>query len=455
MADQSFMKEKAVLPLVLKMSLPMVISMLVNALYNIVDSFFVAQIGEDAMTALSLIYPLQNLSGAVGIGFGVGINAVVAFFLGAKKQQHADNAVTSGLILSILHGVLLCMVCALSARAFISLFTESQSVIDYGLDYFYIVVAFAPVVTLSMAFEKIFQAVGRMKTTMVCLLVGCILNIILDPLLISGFMFIPAMGVKGAAIATGIGQTSSLIIYIILFFAKPIGVRLKYARVEGGRKIFGRMYAVGVSATLNLALPSFMIMALNAILAAYSQAYVLILGAYYKLQTFIYFTANGIVQGIRPVVGYNYGAGRADRVRSVFLVSLIMSAAIMAVGTILCLAVPQWLIGLFTDNPDTITHGAEALRIICGGFIVSAASVAVSGVLEGLGKGVPSLIISVVRYIAIIGVAYLLTLAFKAQGVWHAFWITEIIAAALSVALYFICIRRGRKHELNDCEELG
>lgn len=451
MTDQSFMKEKPVLPLVLKMSLPMVISMLVNSLYNIVDSFFVAQIGEDAMTALSLIFPLQNLSSAVGVGFGIGINAVVAFYLGAKKQEHADNAVFSGLILSILHGILLCAVCIVCARAFLSVFTDSQSVTEFGLDYFYIVISFAPVVTLSMAFEKVFQAVGRMKTTMACLLVGCILNIILDPVLISGFWFIPAMGVRGAAIATGIGQTSSLIIYIILFFVKPIGVKFRYTRTEGAKKIFVRMYGVGVSATLNLALPSFMITALNAILAVYSQAYVLILGAYYKLQTFIYFTANGIVQGIRPIVGYNFGAGRNDRVRSVFIVTLIMTAAIMAVGTILCLAIPQQLIGLFTENPSTVSDGASALRIICCGFAVSSVSVAVSGVLEGLGKGLPSLVISLIRYILIIGVAYALTFAFKAQGVWHAFWITEVLAAAVSVLMYYLSVKRGRTREIDDC----
>lgn len=440
--DQSFMAQKRILPLVLKMSLPMVISMLVNSLYNIVDSFFVAGIGEDAMTALSLVFPLQNLANAVGVGFGVGVNAVVAFFLGAKKQQSADRAVFYGLIFSIVHGVVLFCACFFSARAFLSLFTSSVAVTEYGLDYFYIVIAFSPVVTLSMCFEKIFQAVGRMKTTMACLLVGCVLNIILDPAFISGFWFIPAMGVRGAALATGIGQTSSLLIYVVLFAVKPIGVRFGRVKMAGEGAILRKMYSVGVSAALNLALPSFMITALNAMLAAYSQSYVLILGAYYKLQTFIYFTANGIVQGIRPLVGYNSGAGRNDRVRSILLLTLVLSVAIMAVGTVLCLAIPGNLIGLFTENPETISLGAGALRIICIGFIPSAVSVTVSGVLEGLGRGVPSLLISLVRNIAIIGIAALASLFLQSAGVWHAFWITEIVAALLSVLLYFVVIKR-------------
>lgn len=199
----------------------------------------------------------------------------------------------------------------------------------------------------------------------------------------------------------------------------------------------GRLYAIGIPAVLNLALPSVLISALNAILAAFSQTYVLILGAYYKLQTFLYLPANGIVQGMRPVIGFNYGAKEYGRVKQIFRTVLVMTATIMVVGTVLCLVIPGQLIGLFTENAATVAAGKTALRIISGGFIVSAVSVTASGALEGLGKGTPSLVISLCRYLVIIvPLAFLLSRVLGAAGVWHAFWITELFTAGIALAVY-------------------
>ena len=439
--DQTFMKEKPVLPLVLKMALPMVISMLVNSLYNIVDSFFVAQVSEDAMTAISIVYPLQNLANAVGVGFGVGINAAVAYYLGAGNGKAANRSATLGIILSALHGVVLAGICMLLIRPFISMFTDSEEIAAYGLDYFYTVIAFAPVLTLGMAFEKVLQATGKMKTTMFCMAIGAVANIILDPIFISGLGAIPAMGVFGAALATGIGQTLSLISYIAVFLLAKIPVRLRLER-RGEEKICRKLYYVGIPASLNLALPSFMITVLNAILAAFAEVYVLILGVYYKLQTFIYFTISGIVQGIRPLISYNLGAGRKDRVIGIFKVTLLLSLGVMVIGTILCLAIPGQLMDIFTDTPQTMEQGAVALRIISAGFIVSAISVVVSGSFEALGKGMPSLIISLLRYIAILPIALLMSYLFQAVGVWHSFWITELISAIVSCVLFWFCFAK-------------
>ena len=434
--DQTFMKEKPVLPLVLKMALPMVISMLVNSLYNIVDSFFVAQVSEDTMTAISIVYPLQNLANAVGVGFGVGINAAVAYYLGAGNGKAANRSATLGIILSALHGIVLAGICVLFIRPFISMFTDSEEIVAYGLDYFYIVIAFAPVLTLGMAFEKVLQATGKMKTTMFCMAIGAVANIILDPIFISGLGAIPAMGVFGAALATGIGQSLSLISYIAVFLLAKIPVRLRLER-RGEEKICRKLYYVGIPASLNLALPSFMITVLNAILAAFAEVYVLILGVYYKLQTFIYFTISGIVQGIRPLISYNLGAGRKDRVIGIFKVTLLLSLGVMVIGTILCLAIPKQLMDIFTDTPQTMEQGAVALRIISAGFIVSAISVVVSGSFEALGKGMPSLIISLLRYIAILPIALLMSYLFQAAGVWHSFWITELLSAVVSCILFW------------------
>lgn len=443
--NDTFMKERPVLPLLLSMSLPMVISMLVNSLYNIVDSFFVAKISEEAMTALSLVYPIQNFINALSIGFGVGINAVIAFYLGAQDRRNADKAATQGLLLAAVHGALMTVICIAVIPGFLEGFTSSQAVIDLGVRYSMIAFSFSLIVNISLAFEKFFQAVGRMKVTMAAMMCGCIANIILDPLMIFGIGPFPAMGIEGAAFATGIGQTLTLAIYLFICFMRPLGLNIKGCYLKPDSKMILRLYSVGIPATLNLALPSILISALNGILAAYSEVYILVLGIYYKLQTFLYLPANGIVQGMRPLIGYNYGAGEHDRVKQIYRLVLIMCAMIMMLGTVICLLVPDLLMSLFTGTQETIEAGAAALRIISAGFIVSAVSVASSGALEGLGKGGPSLIISLCRYIAVIlPAAFVLSRLFGPSGVWHSFWVTEAVTAVISLAVYKKAVREPR-----------
>lgn len=435
--NDTFMKEKPVLPLIASMALPMVISMLVNSLYNIVDSFFVAQISEDAMTALSLVYPLQNLINAVAIGFGVGINAQIAFQLGADNKDRASAAATRGLLLAAIHGLILSLVCIAAIRWFLGMFTADQTVINLGVRYSVIAFSFSVVISVGLAFEKIFQAVGRMKLTMLSMLSGCVANIILDPVLIFGLGPFPELGIEGAAIATGAGQVLTLAVYLTVYRKVPIPVRISRRHLAADRQMDTKLYSVGIPAALNLALPSVMISALNTILAAWSQSYIVILGVYYKLQTFLYLPASGIVQGMRPVIGYNYGAGKRTRVQKIYRVTLTMCAVIMVAGTLICLTVPHLLIGLFTDNSNTVQAGAAALRIISAGFIVSSVSVTSSGALEGIGKGFPSLIISLCRYIVVIlPAAFILSRLMGPSGVWHAFWATELITAVVSFAVY-------------------
>lgn len=443
--NDTFMKERPVLPLLLSMSLPMVISMLVNSLYNIVDSFFVAKISEEAMTALSLVYPIQNFINALSIGFGVGINAVIAFYLGAQDRRNADKAATQGLLLAAVHGALMTVICIAVIPGFLEGFTSSQAVIDLGVRYSMIAFSFSLIVNISLAFEKFFQAVGRMKVTMAAMMCGCIANIILDPLMIFGIGPFPAMGIEGAALATGIGQTLTLAIYLFICFVRPLGLNIKGCYLKPDSRMILRLYSVGIPATLNLALPSILISALNGILAAYSEVYILVLGIYYKLQTFLYLPANGIVQGMRPLIGYNYGAGEHDRVKQIYRLVLIMCAMIMMLGTVICLLVPDLLMSLFTGTQETIEAGAAALRVISAGFIVSAVSVASSGALEGLGKGGPSLIISLCRYIAVIlPAAFVLSRLFGPSGVWHSFWVTEAVTAVISLAVYKKAVREPR-----------
>ena len=440
--NETFMKEKPVFGLVLSMSLPMVLSMLVSSLYNIVDSYFVAKISEDAMTALSLVYPVQNFINAVTIGFGIGINAAIAFYLGAQNQEKADRAATLGAFWNGVHGIVLTAASIAVMPAFLRLFSSDEIIIDYAVRYSRVAFLFSVVIAFGMTFEKIFQAVGQMKTAMISVLAGCITNIILDPVLIFGLGPAPEMGIEGAALATGIGQVVTLAIYLAAYLNGALPVKISRSALVFGDEVSGRLYAVGIPATLNLALPSLLISALNGILSAFSETYVLVLGVYYKLQTFLYLTANGIVQGIRPLIGYNYGAGEQKRVRRIYQITLAMSAVIMLMGTVVCLAVPRQLIGLFSSNPETIEAGGTALRIISAGFIVSAVSVTSSGALEGLGKGMPSLIISLLRYtVIIIPAAFLLSRLFGPDGVWHAFWIAEAVTAAIAILIYRRAVR--------------
>lgn len=441
------MKEKKILPLVLSMSLPMVLSMLVNSLYNIIDSYFVAKISEQAMTALSLVYPLQILINAVAVGFGIGINTAASFFLGAQDHEAANDSASVGMILSVIHGIVLTVVCSLIVPAFLHLFTTDEAVISYASTYSYIVFGFTIPITVGIAFEKIFQAEGQMVITMVTMLCGCITNIILDPIFIFGLGPVPKMGIAGAAWATGIGQVVPMVLYFIIYRKKHLPLRLRMRSGMFTGQLCGRIYGVGIPAAVNMALPSLMITALNGILASFSAVYVLVLGIYYKLQTFIYLTANGIVQGIRPIAGYNYGAGEYRRVRDVFKTALFLTAAVMLAGTVICLVSASWLMGLFTSNPETIAAGCTALRIISIGFIVSSISVTASGLLEGLGQGALSLIISFMRYLLIIiPVAFLLSHIIGATGVWHAFWIAEAVSALVSWLVYHKKIVHGLLH---------
>ncbi|WP_044962734.1 MATE family efflux transporter [Eubacterium ramulus] len=442
--NETFMKEKPIFPLLLSMSLPMVISMAVNSLYNIVDSYFVAKISEDAMTALSLVFPIQNFINAVAIGFGVGINAMIAQYLGAGRRDKADEALTQGMVLAVIHGIVMMILCIIGIPYFLRLFTTDANVIALGVRYATIVFSFSVILSVNLTFEKMNQAIGNMKITMISLLIGCGLNIILDPMIIFGIGPFPELGIAGAALATGFGQCVPIVIYIAAYLKRPKRVAFRREYLHLTREVTKRLYSIGVPAILNMALTSVLTTALNAILAAFSQTYVLVLGIYYKLQTFLYMPANGIIQGMRPLIGYNYGAGEHKRVEKLYRLTLLLNICIMTAGMILCLTIPGKLMGAFAENPQTIQNGVTALHIICFGFILSAVSVTACGALEGLGKGIPSLLISLSRYVVlIIPLALIFSRFFGAAGVWHAFWVTEALSAVFAVIIY----RRSVKAE--------
>ena len=315
---------------------------------------------------------------------------------------------------------------------YVKLQTNSADIIKQSVIYGKIVCVFSIGLFAESTWTKIHQADGHMKLPMVAQIIGAVINIILDPLLIFGVGFFPKMGIRGAALATGFGQVFTVVVYLITYKKCDIPVRVSRKYMKLDRNLDTKLYLVGVPAILNIALPSVLISFLNQILSAFSGSYVVVLGIYYKLQTFLYLPASGIVQGMRPLMGYNYGAGETKRVEKIFGLSLCLNSMIMLAGTIICIVASGSLMGMFTENPETVKIGTTALRIICIGFIPSAVSVTACGALEGLGKGTQSLVISLLRYIVvIIPAAYLLCYFAGAGAVWNAFWICELTTAAV------------------------
>lgn len=440
-----------VFPLVLSMGLPMAFSMLITSLYNIVDSFFVARLSQDAMTSLSLVFPIQNFINAIAVGFGVGMNSAISYFVGAGKMEKACAATTSGLVLSAIHSLILTVLALSLSERFIALFTTSDEIVFLGWRYSLVAFSFTFVNVIGITFEKIFQATGRMKVTMIGMASGCIVNIILDPILIFGYGVFPKLGVEGAALATGIGQVVVLAFYIAMYLHDKSGVYIDLRHITFEYSIVKRMYSVGIPASLNIALPSFLISALNALLSSFSAVYIFILGIYYKLQTFLYLPVDGMVQGMRPIVGYNYGGGMVDRVGKTYYAVLLISLGVMALGTLSSFIFPEWMIGIFTEDENVITTGAHALRIISAGFVFSSFSVAATGAFEGLGKGLSSLLITLLRNIfMIIPLSFILSRFIGVDGVWHSFWITEV-----SVALFSAILVKGTLSNIHECQSVS
>ena len=431
--------------LIWQMSIPPLISMFLQYSYNLIDSAFVARLSENALTAVSLSFPITTLMNAASIWIGVGVNVLIAGYLGQKKQDEANATVTHGLLLAFGIGALLNLLALLIMKPYFRAFTNNEEIYQLSIAYMSVCSFMQIPNMVHIAIQKMIQATGNMVAPMWFQIAGVVVNFVFDPILIFGIGIFPAMGIEGAALATGIGQALTLTIYLVVYLARPIRVHIRRQYILPSKKMVIKLYSIGIPATLNLALPSLLISALNAILAAYSEVYILVLGIYYKLQTFVYLPANGIVQGMRPLIGYNYGAGEHQRVSQIFKIVLCMSGIIMVLGTVICLLIPGQLMGLFTHTEATIQAGETALRIIGAGFIVSAVSVTSSGALEGLGKGAPSLLISLCRYVVvIIPAAFLLSRFFGAVGVWNAFWITEAITAIISICVYYKAIAQSQ-----------
>lgn len=431
------MGTRPVFPLLLSMSLPPMISMLIQSMYNIVDSIYLANYSQEALTAVSLAFPLQNLVLAVAVGFGIGINACIARSLGEKNEKETRITASHGVVCTALHSLFFVLVGLFLSGPFIGMFTDSKEVLSMGTAYSRIVICMAFGSLFHILIEKIFQATGNMVVPMILQAVGACINIILDPILIFGYLGFQEMGVTGAAVATITGQLIACLLAVLMFIKKDIGVTINLRGFSFDGRILKRLYSIGVPAGAMAALPSVMVGLLNGILAGFSQTAVAVLGAYIKLQSFVYMPANGVVQGLRPIVGYCYGAGFYDRIHKAIRASLVTIGAIMAVGTVLFLGLPEVIMTMFHAEGDMMTMGVTALRIISLGFFISTISLVIAGTFEGLGNGVASLAINLIRQFLITPpLAIFLSRSMGISGVWAAFPVAEFLAAIAAIVLF-------------------
>ena len=429
--------------LLLSMSLPMMVSMLVQALYNIVDSMFVARINENALTAVSLAFPIQMLLTAFGVGTGVGVNALLSRSLGEKDFKTANRAAANGLFLSVVTYLVFLVVGLFIARPFYLSQTKDEQIVEYGVQYLSIVCIFSIGMLLQMMLEKLLQSTGKTMFTMITQSTGAVINIVFDPILIFGLFGFPKMGIAGVAAATIFGQCVSCVMAIIfnLKFNREISLNLKGFKPD--LQIIGKIYAVGLPSIVMQAIGSVMNYGINRILIGFSSTATAVFGVYYKVQSFVFMPVFGLNNGMVPIIAYNYGAGKKDRVIRTVRLSVMYAVLIMAAGVAVFQLAPKFLLGLFAASDHMLEIGVPALRIISLSFLFAAFGIVSSSFFQALGNGVYSMFVSLTRQlIVLLPVAFLLSMTGNVQMVWFAFPIAEIFSFALSI---FFTVRITKK----------
>ena len=457
--EENKMGYKPMLPLVIGMSLPAMFSMMIQALYNVVDSIFVAMYSPLALTAVSLAYPLQMIAISFSVGTAVGVNSLIARRLGAKNFKEADAAATTGLVLAVCNWAVFLIVGALFAKPFMSLFTGDSVVLDYGSSYLTIVLCGSIGMMTSVMGEKILQSTGNMIIPMLTQMLGAVVNIILDPMFIFGWAFFPKLGVVGAAVATVIGQLCAMIfIYVILFVKKhAVTISFKGFRLSGG--IIKNIYMVGLPAIAMQCVGSVMVSGVNAIISTAkvavetANAYINAFGAYFKLQSFVFMPVFGLSQGVSPIIGYNYGAGDRKRMYSAMNIGIILSAVIMTLGTLLFQLGPNWLLSLFNSddaaaNALMLQVGVPTLTTISLSFLLASVGITFSTFFQAVGRGMYSMIMSFSRQlIVLLPVAFVLS-KIDLDTMWYAFPIAEAASLVMAV-VFFMTLKKKQLSKLS------
>lgn len=436
------MGTKPVFPLLMSMAFPPMLSMLIQSMYNIVDSMFVARFSQNALTAVSLAFPLQNLVLAVAVGAGVGVNSYISRKLGARDRDAANAAVTHGFLLSFAHAIFFVLFGLVAIKPFFRMFTDSPEIISLACDYSYIVVLGAFAQLFHIMVEKLLQSTGRMLAPMLLQTIGAIANIILDPILIFGLLGAPRMGVRGAAIATLLGQILSMTLSLLVFFLRDQDLRMDLKKFRPDLRAVAQIYAVGVPTMLMNALGSLLVTLLNSILIRFSELAVSVFGVYFKLQTFVFMPVSGLTQGALPIMGYNYGAQNRRRLLSTLRCAVLVAVGIMAAGNLLFVLIPDKLLLLFNASPEMLEMGTSALRIISCSYIFAAVGLIFSTMFQAVGKGSYSLTVFLMRQlIVVVPLAFLLSRTLGLNGIWLSFPIAEA-AGAIAAVLFFLVFRR-------------
>jgi len=430
--------------LLFTMSLPIMISMLVQALYNVVDSMFVARVSENALAALSIAFPIQNLMIAVSVGLGVGLNAVVSRALGAKDTKGVNRAATNGIMLMFICGLLFMLGGATLVRPYFEMQTDIEEIVTSGIDYTSIVMMGSMGVFMQILFERLLQSTGRTMLTMFSQGIGAIINIIFDPIFIFGYFGFPKMGVAGAAYATVLGQWVAALLGLILNIRKnpEVSINMKGFRPHGAT--IRLILSIGIPSVVMQSIGSVMTFLMNQILIAFSSTAVAVFGVYFKLQSFVFMPVFGLTNGTVPIVAYNFGARKGDRMKKTIQYSVYAAIAIMICGALIFQSIPDKLLMLFDASDEMLRVGVPALRIISLGFPLAGFGIGASAVFQALGFSVYSMFISLIRQLVVlIPCAYLIgMLTGDVTGVWWAFVVAEVVSLTVS-ALYLRRVNRN------------
>ena len=429
--------------LIITMSLPAIFSMLVQALYNVIDGIFISNVSEAALTAVTLIFPINMLIIAISVGTGIGVNSLIARRLGQKLYEEANNVASQSYRLVFISGGVFAFLGFFFSRSFAELFTTNQYVIDNATIYCQIVTIFSIFIIMQINNDRILQAQGNMIVPMVTNLIGATIHIVLAYFLIFGHGIFPELGVAGAAISTVSGEGVGVALGTFYIFGREHLIKIKIRGFKIDFKIIKNIYSVGFPAIVMQSLASIMLLALNGILIGYSDAAVAVLGVYFRTQAFIFMPVFGLTQGIMPIIGYNYGAKNKERLMRAYKISLLMAISIMTFGILVFQLMPVKIFDLFSATPEMYSVGVYAFKVISIGFILAAYGIICSVFFQGMGHGVYSLLVSLARQlVGVIPLAFLFSSVFGLYGIWWAFPASELIGTiASSIVLYIIYVK--------------
>lgn len=429
--------------LLITMSLPIIISMFVQALYNVIDSMFVAKLNEEALTAVSLAFPVQNLIIAVGVGTAVGVNALLSRRLGEHRFEEANQFARNGIFLAVLSYLLFAVIGIFCSHTFFAVQTDNTRIVTYGTSYMTVVTVLSFGVFIEIMMERLLQATGKTIYTMLSQGAGAIINIILDPILIFGLFGFPRMEVAGAAVATVVGQICAACISILfnVFRNREISINMKQFRPQ--LHIIKEIYQIGVPSIIMQSIGSVMTFGMNKILLVFSSTAAAVFGVYFKLQSFIFMPVFGLNNGMIPIVSYNYGARNKKRIIHTVMLSTGIAVGIMALGTLLFQTIPDKFLLLFDASEHMLEIGIPALRIISISFVLAGYCIVISSMFQALGNSSYSLLMSLVRQLfVLLPVAFLFARLFGLSAVWWAFPISELASLILCTCLLFRVYRK-------------